>query len=112
MGIPPKSFVFGYGHVYRVGGEWCGKQCIRYHNFRVLENLDLPDATASGYGGNIVLGAEKHSLPIEKNLDLQMGDSDEQPRIVHDSGGLSESARSDLELCMLTLEAGNSPENK
>lgn len=58
----------------------------------------MQDAIAFAYESSIPLRAEKHSLLLEKDLDQQVGDSDEQPSLIHGSGESSESKSSASEL--------------
>lgn len=71
----------------------------------IPENHDLPDAVAFAYRDSILWGPGKHWLAIEKGLDEQVEDSDDQPRLIHGSDRSSDLGSSDFELSMSMLQA-------
>lgn len=102
------SFVFdGFVWVLHAFTKRLSKHCIRYYSYMVLKQHVLPVGIALDCGGIIGLGSEKHSLPVEKGLDQQIRDSDEQPRLKHGSRRPLESAGCNLELFMLMQNAMN-----
>lgn len=102
----------GYGYVLHAGREWRGEHCIRHHSNLIRMNHDLADAIAFAYGDSIPLGAERHSLAVQKGLAQQVENSDDQPRLIQGSDRSSESKSSDLELSMFMLDAVTTPKDE
>lgn len=110
--VLPRSVLVGPGYVQHEGNDWCCEHCARYHSYLIPEKHDLPNVIDLAYGGGATLRVEKHSLPTEKTLDKQFGDTGEQTRIRRGSSRSSESGKSGLELSLGLLEARYIPENQ
>lgn len=83
VGIPPRSLFICHKYFQHAGSEWPGEHCITYHSYLIPENHGLPDKTALARKSSIDFWAERHSLTVERGLDQQAGDSDEQPHFTY-----------------------------
>lgn len=110
--LPPRSVFVSHGLVQHASSEWRGEHYNSHHSYLTPGIHDLSDATACAHGGSTALVAETHSLPVEKGLDHQMGDSDDQSRTMHGFCKSSGSQSSDSKLFLFVLQTRNIPEEE
>lgn len=71
---PPRSVSAGHGHLQHAGSGRRVEKVIRCHSYPSPESKDLPDAIPFSYRAIVLLRAEQHSLPIEKDPDHNVRD--------------------------------------
>lgn len=66
--IPHTYVFFGHGCIHHADSERRSEHYICCHSYLSSGNHDLPDALALAYKDSTALGAEKHSVLVEKSL--------------------------------------------